>query len=143
MGKVRKIKSRKVKRNKKTRKTNKTRKTKETRKTKKTKKSNKSKKTKKVSSDTLFESIKNDFVTTHISNKKASLSNKKENFSIQLIQKFKGGKSGDLVFLIMIKNKKYILKIFMDVKTSTNEINIHLKINILLKNDNQLATIIY
>ena len=31
----------------------------------------------------------------------------------------------------------------MDVKTSTNEINIHLKINSLFKNDNQFAPIIY
>ena len=52
-----------------------------------------------------------------------------DKYSINLIHKFGGGKSGDLVYLIEKDHKKYVLKVFKKKKESKNEITIHTKMN--------------
>ena len=70
-------------------------------KTKKTKKK-KTKKTKETKlKSNFFKNIRNNLKTSHISSGKAILDNKEDKYSINLIHKFGGGKSGDLVYLIV------------------------------------------
>jgi len=112
-------------------------------KTKKTKKK-KTKKTKETKlKSNFFKNIRNNLKTSHISSGKAILDNKEDKYSINLIHKFGGGKSGDLVYLIEKDHKKYVLKVFKKKKESKNEITIHTKMNKLFENDIPLVPIIY
>ena len=82
-----------------------------------------------------IDTIKGNISIENIDDKKSILISKGNKIKIELIKKFSGGKSGDLVYLIKDNKKEYVIKIFMDHESANHEIKLHNKHCKIFKNN--------
>ena len=81
-----------------------------------------------------IDKIKGNISVENINSKKSFLINDRNKIKIELLNKFTGGKSGDLVYLIKDKKKQYVMKIFMNSVSGNHEIKLHNKYYRIFKN---------
>lgn len=91
-------------------------------------------KTKKIKAGSGIQNLDGDLDFLDIDDKNTKFINNNKEYNIKLAGKFSGGKSGDLVYLIKHKNKKYVMKIFMDKKSANHEIKLHKKMCEIFQN---------
>lgn len=96
---------------------------------------NKNKTTNKNKTLKNIDTIKGNISIENIDDKKCILISKRNKIKIELIKKFSGGKSGDLVYLIKDNKKEYVMKIFMDRESANHEIKLHDKHCRIFKNN--------